>query len=58
MEARGLLDSEWGVSPRGKRAKFYRITAAGRSHLKNETERWNAYVAAVARAMTAVLKPA
>jgi DNA-binding PadR family transcriptional regulator len=46
------------VSPKGKRAKFYRITPAGRKHLHAETERWNAYVAAVARTMTAVLKPA
>jgi transcriptional regulator len=58
LEARALLDSEWGVSPKGKRAKFYRITPAGRKHLHAETERWNAYVAAVARTMTAVLKPA
>ena len=47
----GWVESEWGTSDKGKRAKFYRITAAGRRALKTETESWNLYVAAVAGVM-------
>jgi len=53
MEERGWIDSEWGTSERGKRAKFYRLTTAGRKALRSETESWNDYVAAFARVMTA-----
>ena len=53
MEERGWVESEWGISDKGKRAKFYRITAAGRRALKAETESWNQYVAAVAGVMAA-----
>ncbi len=58
MDARGLVESEWGTSEKGKRARFYRITPAGRRHLRQESARWNAYVAAVARVMTATAVPA
>ena len=51
MEERGWVTSEWGTSDKGKRAKFYRITAEGRRALKAETETWNLYVAAVAGVM-------
>ena len=53
MEERGWVSSEWGMSDKGKRAKFYRITADGRRALKAETETWNQYVAAVAGVMAA-----
>lgn len=53
MEERAWVESEWGLSDKGKRAKFYRITAAGRRALKAETESWNQYVAAVAGVMAA-----
>ena len=51
MEEREWVESEWGTSDKGKRAKFYRITPAGRRALKAETESWNQYVAAVAGVM-------
>jgi len=51
MEERGWIEAEWGTSDKGKRAKFYRITQAGRRALKAETESWNLYVAAVAGVM-------
>ena len=54
MEERGWVESEWGISGKGKRAKFYRLTAAGRRALRAETTSWNEYVSAVARVMTAV----
>ena len=51
MEERRWVESEWGTSDKGKRAKFYRITAAGRRALQAETDSWNRYVAAVAGVM-------
>ena len=51
MEERGWVASEWGTSDKGKRAKFYRITADGRRALRTETDTWNQYVAAVAGVM-------
>jgi transcriptional regulator len=55
MEERGWVESEWGTSEKKKRAKFYRLTAAGRRALRDETQSWNDYVAAVGRVMTATL---
>ena len=53
MEERGWVESEWGTSEKGKRAKFYRLTTAGRRALRAETTSWNQYVKAVASVMTA-----
>lgn len=57
MEARGWVESEWGASDRGKRAKFYRLTTAGRRALRAERQGWDDYVTAVARVMAAVPTP-
>ena len=51
LEERGWVDSEWGLSDQGKRARFYQLTASGRRALRQESAEWNAYVAAVARVM-------
>jgi PadR family transcriptional regulator PadR len=48
MEERGWVDSDWGKADSGKRAKFYRLTAAGQRALRRETATWERYVAAVA----------
>jgi transcriptional regulator len=40
MEQAGWLASAWGESETNRRAKFYRLTNAGRKHLQTETERW------------------
>jgi PadR family transcriptional regulator PadR len=53
LEERGWVEAEWGTSEKKKRAKFYRLTAAGRRALRAETESWDAYVRAVGRVMTA-----
>jgi transcriptional regulator len=53
MEARGWVASAWGISEKGKRAKFYDLTAAGRRALKAECESWARYVTAVAKVMKA-----
>jgi transcriptional regulator len=51
MELRGLLDSKWGLSENKRRAKFYRLTEAGRTHLAGETQRWSRLSLAVSRVM-------
>jgi DNA-binding PadR family transcriptional regulator len=53
LHRQGLLTSEWGVSHTGRRAKFYRVTPAGASHLKRETARWDQYSGAVAAVLGA-----
>ena len=58
MEERGWVESEWGNAESGKRAKFYRLTTAGRRAVRSETTNWNAYVAAVARVFAATPEPA
>lgn len=47
MEGRGWLSAEWGVSENKRRAKYYRLTEAGRQRLDDETRRWQRYSAAV-----------
>ena len=51
MEERGWVASEWGISDRGKRAKFYQLTRDGRRALKSESLNWERYVKAVASVM-------
>ena len=47
MEQRGLISSDWQTSELGRPAKFYRLTPAGRKHLKRETAEWKAFAASV-----------
>lgn len=51
MEARGLIESEWGVSDNNRRAKFYRLTSAGRRALRSQAASWERYVSIVARVL-------
>src|SRR5262249_44720222 len=53
LEHRGLLDGEWGVSDNNRRARFYKLTAAGRRRLREETDSWNQMAAAMAAALGA-----
>jgi len=54
LERQRVLKSEWGVSDNNRRAKFYSLTAAGRTRLRQETESWNRLVLAIASALRAV----
>jgi PadR family transcriptional regulator, regulatory protein PadR len=47
LEAQGRIASEWGASDNNRRAKFYRLTAAGRRRLAAETESWERFSQAV-----------
>lgn len=48
LEHRGALAAEWGTSDSGRRAKFYRLTADGREHLRREATAWRRYATAIA----------
>ena len=41
LEAQGLIASEWGESENKRKAKFYRLTAAGKRKLQTAAEKWN-----------------
>ncbi|MFZ0959710.1 MAG: PadR family transcriptional regulator [Terriglobia bacterium] len=51
LELRGLLAAEWGLSENNRRAKYYRLTPAGRRYLETEHAEWNRMVTAIARVM-------
>src|SRR5215468_9009184 len=51
LELRGLIAAEWGVSENNRRAKYYRLAAAGRKYLAAEASNWDRLSAAVARVM-------
>jgi PadR family transcriptional regulator, regulatory protein PadR len=53
MEEEGWLSSSWGESENNRRAKFYKLTKAGRRQLETETERWGRISLAIARALEA-----
>ena len=47
LEARGHVESEWGVSENNRRAKYYALTASGRRELRAQSARWTRYAEAV-----------
>lgn len=47
LEDRGWIAASWGISDEGRRAKFYRLTSAGRKQLGEEARQWRAFAAAV-----------
>ncbi len=51
LEAKGWVASGWETSEHNRRAKFYRITAAGRKQLVREHSKWAEFVSAVGRVM-------
>jgi len=51
LEVRGLLRAEWGTSDNNRRAKYYRLTAAGGRELEQEAAYWDRVAAAVTRVM-------
>ena len=47
LEDRGWIESDWGISPEGRRAKFYRLTAEGRKQFAAERTQWRIFTTAV-----------
>jgi transcriptional regulator len=53
MEERGLLAADWGVTEKGRRARYYRLTPAGRAHLRTESAKLTDYVDALTSVLAA-----
>ena len=54
LEAKGWISASWELSDKGKRAKYYRLTALGRKQLAVEQSKWQTF----ARAIALILNPA
>ncbi|HEX5110587.1 MAG TPA: PadR family transcriptional regulator [Vicinamibacterales bacterium] len=53
LERQGLIDAEWGESENARRAKYYRVTTAGRRRLKDEVAGWKRLTGAIDAALAA-----
>ncbi len=53
LEGRGLLDAEWERTENNRRARYYRLTTAGRAQLRAETTTWLRYAGAVTQILQA-----
>ena len=53
LEAKGWIGASWDLSDKGKRARYYRLTAPGRKQLVSEQSKWQAFT----RAMGLILNP-
>ena len=58
LEERGHVVAEWGVTENNQRARYYRVTDAGRAHLAAETAQWVRYAETVTGILTAAPGPA
>src|SRR5919204_1218506 len=47
LEAKGWISAEWSLSDKGKRARYYRLTALGRRQLESEQSKWHAFARAM-----------
>ena len=54
LEDEGWIDAEWGTSENNRKAKYYRLTAAGRKRFKEELDYWQRFSGAVGFALQAV----
>ena len=53
LERKGWVESDWGISDKQRRAKFYRLTAAGRAQFRAEAPTWHRHAEAIAAALRA-----
>jgi PadR family transcriptional regulator, regulatory protein PadR len=51
LELKGWITAKWETSEHNRRAKFYRLTPAGRKHLQEEHSKWTEFAAAISRVM-------
>ena len=58
LENKGLVAASWGLSENNRQAKFYALTAEGRTTLRAEVESWIQYAAAITKVVTATRQPA
>lgn len=57
LEERGWITAEWGLSENNRRARYYRITPAGRRQLRVETAGWERYARAIFALLEAPARP-
>ncbi len=57
LERRGSIRGEWGISEKGRRAKYYELTTAGKAELAQEEARWTRYLQAWQKISLAVARP-
>jgi transcriptional regulator len=58
MEDKGLIKATWGTSENNRRAKFYELTAEGRTHLTQDSRAWWRYADAVGKVLRSTTRPA
>lgn len=58
LEEQGCVESEWRRSENNRKAKFYRLTATGRAHLRAESATWSRFTTAIAKVLQASEQPA
>lgn len=51
LEEKGWIDAEWGISTNNRRARFYKLTRAGRKQSTHETSQWRKLAAAIGRVL-------
>ena len=56
LERRGLIVSEWGLSENNRKAKYYKLTRAGRAQLKSGTHAWTQYAEAVFKVLQSTVE--
>ena len=56
LEARGVVEASWQLSDRGKRARYYRLTRAGRKALAEEEGKWDTFARAMGLVLTSVVE--
>lgn len=52
LELQGWIEGEWGLTPNNRRARFYKLTPAGKKHLLNVSQRYQSMAHAIARVMS------
>lgn len=52
LEGRGLIAADWGITENGRRARYYKVTASGKAHLRQETATWVRYTETVTGILT------
>lgn len=57
LERKGWIDAEWGVSEKNRKAKYYRLTPAGRAALRAHTSLWSNFALAVGRVLSSTQAP-
>src|SRR6516165_3805596 len=57
LEAKGWIEASWELSDKGKRARYYKLTRAGRKQLSSERSKWDAFARAMGLILTANERP-